>query len=43
MMEASSINLDSEREKCREAGHAFRSPYRDQDSSEGAIRFRVIS
>ena len=33
--------LDSEREKCREAGHAFRSPYRDQDSSEGAIRFRV--
>lgn len=34
-------SLEFEREKCRNAGHAFRSPYRDKTSSEGAIRFRV--
>lgn len=33
--------LDAEREKCREAGQAFRSSYRDQNHSTGAIRFRV--
>lgn len=33
--------LDTEREKCREAGHAFRSPYRDQNAQEGSLRFRV--
>ncbi len=33
--------LDAAREKCREAGHAFRSPYRDKESDKGAIRFRV--
>lgn len=33
--------LDAERERCREAGHAFRSPYREKVSPEGAIRFRV--
>jgi len=33
--------LDAEREKCREVGHAFRSPYREKESVEGAIRFRV--
>lgn len=33
--------LDVEREKCRQAGHAFRSPFRERESAEGAIRFRV--
>jgi len=33
--------LNAERERCREVGHAFRSPYREKDSAEGAIRFRV--
>jgi glutamyl-tRNA synthetase len=33
--------LDAEREKCREAGHAFRSPYRDQSETKGSLRFRV--
>lgn len=33
--------LDTERTKCREAGHAFRSPYRNQNHDSGAIRFRV--
>lgn len=33
--------LEAERETCREAGRAFRSPYREQNATEGAIRFRV--
>jgi glutamyl-tRNA synthetase len=33
--------LDAEREKCREAGIAFRSPYRNKEGSDGAIRFRM--
>lgn len=33
--------LDEARDACREAGHAFRSPYRDKTHSDGAIRFRV--
>ncbi|CAM3623186.1 glutamate--tRNA ligase [Litorimonas haliclonae] len=33
--------LDAEREKCRNAGTSFRSPYRDKNSDVGAIRFRV--
>ena len=34
-------DLEAEREKCRNAGTSFRSPYRDKDSDTGAIRFRV--
>ncbi|WP_416877749.1 glutamate--tRNA ligase [Litorimonas sp.] len=33
--------LEAEREKCRNAGNSFRSPYRDKNSDAGAIRFRV--
>ena len=33
--------LEAEREKCRDAGTAFRSSYRDKKSETGAIRFRV--
>lgn len=33
--------LDAERQKCREAGIAFRSPYRDENNNEGAVRLRI--
>ncbi|WP_409433678.1 glutamate--tRNA ligase [Litorimonas sp. RW-G-Af-16] len=33
--------LETERDLCRAAGTAFRSPYRDKTSPAGAIRFRV--
>jgi len=33
--------LSAVRDKAREDGHAFRSPYRDKNAKEGAIRFRV--